>query len=356
MKKMGFVDGEKFSKISFVVFAVALILLSVRIWADSASIDFESYTIGNIHGQDGWNKTGAYDAAVVANTYGYATFGAQSLRISNAITSGSFGDQTFSKPIIDEAGETNAYVDTPSGTRQPYFRSEWDFASAEPTAQQPGLSVVASPDKGDGGRMSWIQMTDTPSGLEVNFFDYQDVAPFGSDANPEDGVGAGDDFVFTAVATGLDRTVPHKIKIEMFLIDGPRNDVVNVYVDGLLKHTGTSWEDYFRWNQGPGDPEQTAPVRESRVIRSILFRVGGAAVPATLGKGFVIDNFSVFSGQTPCTTDCYVDDATGDDANSGASPADAKKTIQAAVNQSMSTEMCMLRLARTRSKSLSTSL
>jgi hypothetical protein len=34
-----------------------------------------------------------------------------------------------------------------------------------------------------------------------------------------------------------------------------------------------------------------------------------------------------------CTTDCYVDDATGDDANGGTSGADAKKTIQAAVDQ-----------------------
>ena len=36
---------------------------------------------------------------------------------------------------------------------------------------------------------------------------------------------------------------------------------------------------------------------------------------------------------TPCTTVCYVNDATGNDANGGASPGDAKKTIQAAVTQ-----------------------
>ncbi len=43
--------------------------------------------------------------------------------------------------------------------------------------------------------------------------------------------------------------------------------------------------------------------------------------------------FKVEASVAPCTTDCYVDAATGDDANSGASPADAKKTIQAAVDQ-----------------------
>ena len=36
---------------------------------------------------------------------------------------------------------------------------------------------------------------------------------------------------------------------------------------------------------------------------------------------------------TPCTTVCYVDADTGNDANGGASPGDAKLTIQAAVTQ-----------------------
>ena len=216
--------------------------------------------------------------------------------MSNAVTSGCFGDQTFSKPLVDEAGETAAYVAVPSGTRQNHFEAQWEFASAVPGAEQSGLSVVASPDKGDGGRMSWVQMADTPSGLEVNFYDYQDVFPYGSDAIPGDGVGVGDDFVLTNLVAGLDRAVKHTIRIEMDLIDGPRNDVVKVYVDGVLEHTGTSWEDYFRWNQGPGDSEETAPVRESRVIRTMLFRTGGTAAPATLDKGFLIDNLTASSG------------------------------------------------------------
>lgn len=267
--------------------------------ADSTAISFDSYTTGTINGQDGWSKTGSYDVAVVANTYGYSSFGAQSLRISNAVTSGSFGDHTFSKPLVDEAGETAAYVAAPSGTRQGFFSAQWDFASTVPGAEQSGLSVVASPDMGDGGRMSWIQMTDTPSGLEVNFYDYQDAVPYGSNTTPADGRDVNDDFAFTNLASGLDRTVPHTIRIEMNLPDGPHNDVVMVYVDGVLRHTGTSWEDYFRWMQGPGDPEATAPVHESRVIRSMLFRTGGTAVPATLGNGFLIDNLATFSGPAP---------------------------------------------------------
>ncbi|NUO83961.1 hypothetical protein HUU05_28130, partial [candidate division KSB1 bacterium] len=285
---------------SFPTILVVTIVLAgaVQVLADLLTINFESYSLGNVNGQDGWSKTGAYDVAVVSNTYGYATFGTQSLRISNAITSGSFGDHTFSKSLTDEAGEStssDAYNGGLSGgTRQPYFEAEWDFASTVPGAEQPGLSVVASPDRGDGARMSWVQMADTPTGLEVNFYDYQ------ISAAPPTG-----DFVFTNVVSGLDRTVPHRIKITMEFVDGPENDVVKVYVDGALLHTGTSWEDYFRQNQPPG----------TRTVDAILFRVGGAAAPATSGKGFLIDNFKSLSGPFPCTTDCYVDDAIGNDAN-----------------------------------------
>ena len=41
-----------------------------------------------------------------------------------------------------------------------------------PSSEQAGLSVVASPDRGDCARMSWIQMKDLPGGLQVNFYDY----------------------------------------------------------------------------------------------------------------------------------------------------------------------------------------
>lgn len=280
---------------AILLMAILLVPGALPTSAESITGNFEAFTPGSVNGQDGWSMTGPYDVAVVANTYGYTSFGAQSLRISNAVTSGGFGDQTFSKRLANEAGETAAYTAAPAGTRQKSFVAQWSFASTVPDAEQPGLSITASPDGGDGGRMSWVQMADTPSGLEVNFYDYQDVAPYGSLANPADGRGTGDDFVFSSLASGLARNVPHQIRMEMDLLDGPHNDVVRVYVDGLLKHTGTSWEDYFRWMQGPDDPEQTAPVHESRTIRAMLFRAGGTAAPTTAGNGFLIDNLSTTS-------------------------------------------------------------
>lgn len=287
-------------KLTMPLSAACMLAAAIGI-ADSLVIDFEAYSPGSINGQDGWVSQGSAGAGCAVYDHGVSSaggtsgFGAQSLRISNAVTSGCFGDQTFARPLTEEVGEPTAWVDAPTAVRHPSFQAQFSFASAT-AAYQPGLSVVVSPDKGDGSRMSWLQLSDTATGLVVNFYDYQDLAPYGSPTAPGDGVGPEDDFGFTEVAAGLDRAVPHTVKLVVDTVAGPRNDVVKVYVDGNLEHTGTSWEDYFRWNQGPGDSEETAPVRESRVIRTLLFRTAGAAAPATAGGGFLIDNVSLTSG------------------------------------------------------------
>ena len=261
---------------SLCVAAVALMLAGGAV-ADTATIDFESYALGSIDGQNGWSSTGPYDREVVLSG-GVAGFGAKSLRISNAVTSGSFGDQTFSPSLVDEAGESG----------KSYFEASWQFASTVPGAEQPGLSAVASPDRGDGARMSWIQMADTPTGLAVNFYDYQDALAPGC---------AGDGFVFSEVASGLDRTASHTIKVRMWFVPGPGNDVVQVLVDGTLRHTGTSWEDYFRSCEG----------NPTRNVDSILFRTGGTPAPSTQGKGFLIDNLTLASSDAAVAGGCAFD-------------------------------------------------
>jgi hypothetical protein len=155
-----------------------------------------------------------------------------------------------------------------------------------PSAEQPGLQVVASPDRGDGARMSWVQMADTPTGLQVNFNDYRDNAPFGAAIGDPAGCGPEDGFVQTTVAAGLDRTVPHRLRVTMNFREGPRDDLVRVYVDNTLVHTGTSWEDYFRYCEG----------NPTRTVDSILFRTAGVPAPGTLGNGFLIDRLLTFSG------------------------------------------------------------
>lgn len=275
----------------FALAAAAAMLLSFgSVSADTAAAGFEppDFTTGTVNAQNGWKSLGAagagcavYDHAVVDNNgapYSYPSFGAQSLRISNARTSGCFGDHTFSAPTADDAGESDAASNGLSGgTRRGSFVAQFDVASAVPGVHQPGLQFVTSADRGDGARMTWLQVTDGSTGIEVNFFDYQSGIV-------EPGCTSGSNFVFSNIATGLSRSAVHTIRTEIDLPDGPGNDVVRIYIDGTLVHTGTTWEDYFRECEG-------TPV--SRSIDSLLFRTAGAAAPATLGKGFLIDNVSV---------------------------------------------------------------
>ena len=146
---------------------------------------------------------------------------------------------------------------------------------------EPGLHYSASPDRGDGARMSYLRVEDNPDGIHVFFDDVQQPGPC---------VPAGcAHFVETDVAT-LARMSPHTLGLSMDFIDGSGNDVVRVYVDGALKHTGTSWEDYFRY-----DPAAIADPH-THTVDSLLIRTSGDAAPGTFGNGFRLDNFNLSSG------------------------------------------------------------
>lgn len=274
------------------VAALALGLFVQSAFADAAAITFESptYTVGNINGQDGWQKTGSYDVAVTSS-FGVPGFGSQSLRFSNAVTSGSFGDQTFSKSLADEAGEAVAENGGMSGgTRQAKFEASFDIRSMQ-LSQQPGLFLSVSPDRGDGARMSYLGFADTPDGIDVTFYDVQGTT---DPAN----------FVPTLVADNLSRATTHTAKFEIEFVNGPSNDVVKIYIDGNLVHTGTTWENYYRFDN---ESNPSAPSDTSRTVDSLLFRAGGTAAPATSGLGYLIDNVSLeSSGAVPPPQDVTV--------------------------------------------------
>jgi hypothetical protein len=252
--------------------------------ADSNSINFESptYTIGNINGQDGWTATGSagsgcavYDEGV-SGSFGYPTFGAQSFRISDAVTSGCFSDQAFAKPLLNAVGEVDSTDGTFSrGTLQSHFETQFDIASTQ-AAEQTGLHISVSPDRGDGSRMSYLRFEDSSAGVNVFFVDVQGTS------NPAN-------FVETQIATGLSRASAHTVKIIMDLVNGPSNDLVRVYIGGALVHTGTSWENYYRYDS------ESAAEQSPRIVKTVLFRAGGTANPNNAGKGFLFDNLTLSS-------------------------------------------------------------
>ncbi len=256
---------------------------------NSGAIRFENapYTTGSISGQDGWSNAvnPAYDQSVVTNTYGYPSFDNQSLRMSDAVTSGSFGDWVFAKPLTNAAGES-----TTVGATKNHFEAQFDIASTRPCEQQPGLHISVSPDRGDGSRMSYLRFEDGPTGLDVFFYDVS-----GTDAGTVS-------FDEAQVASGLTRNIPHKIKFVMDFVDGTNvngsaNDIVKIYIDGTLVKTGTSWETYYRY-----DAEASAE-QAPRAVNTLIFQARGSANPANLGKGYLFDNLTLSSSTTQTNTD-----------------------------------------------------
>ena len=296
---------------------------AARVHADSLSIGFESptYTTGSIDGQDGWggqNPPGiAVNGSIDQGVTGPAAHtGTQSYRESSSFTSGSFGDQVFSPSLTDRAGEPGS-VDGgfAGGTLQPRFTSTFWFKSATGAVQD--NHVVISADRGDGARMSWIQISDNMadpgatcanspygpcttdadcsgftclpdgrSGLSVSFNDYRAPANLLDCGGEEDAENKC--FVFRPLATNLSRSAWHRVDFEIEFYDGKANDVLRVSVDGTPVFRGTTWEDYFPNNQGFDFPTDPPPVD------SLLFRVGGPQ-EGNAGEGFLFDDVAYAS-------------------------------------------------------------
>ena len=137
--------------------------------ADSNSVDFETgYSLGNVNGQNGWQHTGPHDVAVAdvsafANASGFG-FGTKSLRISNAVTTSAFGDQTYAPPLAQAAGEGGLA----------YYEANFEVGAALST-EQSGLQFSISPDDGSGSRMSYLRFDDLSDGIHVFFRDVTDA-------------------------------------------------------------------------------------------------------------------------------------------------------------------------------------
>jgi len=232
-------------------------------------ITFEDFSVGSVNTQGGWSSTGSYDQAVVSSSR-FASFGGQSLRISSAVTSGSFGDQTFSPGLTAPADESTA---------QRHFDSTFQIGTTQDDVQ-PDLHMSVSPDNGSGARMSYLRFEDQTDGVHVFFVDT-------TDAGPTDTVAT---FNEADIAT-LNRTSAHTIRFSIDFFTGPANDVVKIYLDGALKATGTTWEDFYRY-----DPEQVPNQVPS--VSELLFRESGDAATATAGNGFLVDNVTLASSVT----------------------------------------------------------
>lgn len=259
-------------------------------FASSASADtigpitFEpsqGYIVGDINGQMGWTKLNpAYDVKVATvSSYPDASkykFGTQALRLSDAVTSGSFGDQTFSPGLTEPAGEA-------PGLKR-HFDSTFSIGTALAT-EQSGLHMSVSPDNGSGARMSYLRFEDQSDGVHV-FFD--DVQMSGPCAVVEVGCA---NFVEDDIAT-LDRKKAHEIEFWITFKNGPHNDKVTIYIDGKKQASGTTWEDYYRF-----DPEAVGNGNMVSPVSKMLFRESGTPNPLNVDRGFLVDGLTLSSSK-----------------------------------------------------------
>lgn len=235
--------------------AVGVLGFSAVAAADTVgSINFESpYTIGSIDGQQRWSKTGAYDVNVVNTTrYDFS----QALQISNAVTSGSFGDQAFSPGLTDPAGV--------SATKK-RFDASFEIGTTSDDMQA-GLMISVSPDNGQGARTSYLRFEDQTDGVHVLFNQAR-----------------GATFKESDIAT-LSRATAHTVK---FSIDfaAASSKAVTIKIDGVVKATGSTWDGYY----------QTQEHNPKPTVSKMLFRASGTAVSANSGQGFLIDNLTLTS-------------------------------------------------------------
>jgi uncharacterized repeat protein (TIGR01451 family) len=226
---------------------------------------------------------GQYDQQVVANTVAPPGeppgFGNQSLRMSNLCGNGEFFYQTYSPRESVQVGEDRL---------NKVFIAEFAFMSKTP-AYQPGLFLSVSPDSGEGSRMSWVGLEDTPAGVQVSVSDTPDVdGQFVAHPGPL-----------------LDHSRPHTVRFWIKTNRGIDNDLVRISVDGVdLGQCFTTWENYYRTA-----PEQAPPpnVNTPADINSLQFRssVQGPSALATTG-GYLFDNVSITPSNGPGPPGCDV--------------------------------------------------
>ena len=277
--------------------AVSMVLLACGVAvADTVTTDFESFQVCSppaavfaepctVDDQGGW-KSGrpgeigpslpiGYDQQVVANGGAPSAFGGKSLRISNAYNTApptqtpEYHSQTYSTPTAGPAGESLANTE---------YTAQFSFISTRPNELQPDLHLDVSPDNGEGGRMSYIGLTDAPGGTRVTFYDV-----------PEP------DGAFKQYFLGtLTRDAPHTITFWIKLNPGRDNDRVAILIDGAgVGRCFTTWENSY--------PEPV-PISDRLLFRS----TGAQEIQNLIGYGYLFDNVTTTTanGPGPAAPEC----------------------------------------------------
>ena len=259
---------------------------------------------GTVDGQNGWTTRDAFTSATTVGKWDQqvkqvndANVNRKVFRMSNAITSSTYSSQVFSAVSGQVAGETGSALWNNRGTNgsaplspaqygayaaTDTFYSKVAFRSATGAAQA-GLALTLSASaKQSTVRMSWLQLQDTGSGFNLNVYDLLGNGTFPSAP--------------TTIASGLSYSDLHTIEMGITFVDGVStvggqiygNDVLKIWLNGSLIHTGSTWESYYYLNE-----RITAGTPRLQAVDSMLFRVSGTAATGTSGNGFYFEDFAI---------------------------------------------------------------
>ncbi len=239
---------------------------------------FENFNLGPIaDGENGWKYAGASDQEIVD------VGGDKMLRMSSDPTTGAFGGP-YSPALGDAAGEPQTTADFSAQVVR------FTFRAVDPDGDNSRLEVDFGNAAGtDRNNFMAIESVDG-SGLRIA------VADPLLDGDWDTGNGTVNDFsAFTGnreLISGVDASQSHEIELRLTYVDGPNNDVIQVYLDGVLIGTTTTFENYRDALGG-----EHANNAEANQTDRVFFRnsAGGAAPqdgPGGQNQGFYFDDIT----------------------------------------------------------------
>lgn len=296
----------------------AVVLFSVLTSSFAEMTDFNNLTPGeSVNGQGGWTVVGPFNENAEQFDEEVVDLGSgnNAWRISNSHTSTQFSNQPYSSKSGEVAGETGAGLYNDYGTNgasplsppqssstatTPYFYGGFDFKSFTDSAQgssESPMSIGISAGASLGAtRMSYIGIIDEGTGFSLSFYETRK----GSTS-----------FFGYEIATGLSYDDWHHLEMYIVFVDGVSdssgdpylgsdpeevygNDIVSIYLDGVLINTGTTWESYYYTTSEGGF---TPPTPQS--VDSLLFRMNGNEDSNNDGGGFLFDNVETSNALIP---------------------------------------------------------
>ncbi len=239
----------------------------------TAKETFEGFATGEItNGENGWTTTGTHDQGVVdlGGSHGHV------LRMSSDPSSGDFAGP-FSVPLTYATGETGTTAD---------YSSQTISFDVKPVSSAAGDNSRLEVDIGNtatNDRANFMVIETTADGIRIAVANPDSAGDFGDSGSfPTD---------WTEVISGLNASAWHHVDLKVQYNDGPNNDVIQIYVDGALVGTTTTFENYHDALGGTHDGNA-----EANQTNNLFFRAGNNGQPADgpggQNQGFYFDNLT----------------------------------------------------------------